>query len=558
MLDGQRYVITSATRLAVRVAQLLSDRGAEVVVVAGPNDALVTLLPDSVKVTEGDGSWRQRLLDADLTRCDCLLALSEVDLDNLLVTTAAGELAPDVPVVLRAFDAQLAEQLEAGLNVRRCFSASALAAPAFVAAAVGEEVLETMRIADAEVPLCRLHVRPASFLSGLSPREMKLESGCAAVARRSPGGPWEPARGDAGVLRDDDEIIVGGLLLDVVRLALTSSPLPAPRRRWRMRGTRHRTLRERLGSTLVPAAVIGLASLLLLTMAVFWVALDLGPVDAIYTALTNAFGDVGLSRESSAVKVFGVTVMIVGAVLIGVLLTHLTALFTANRLEEQAGRRAGRMRGHVVIAGLGMVGFRVERLLDELRVPSVIVERSSDNRFKEAAAYLAPVLSGDVRLRENLERAGIGEASCIIACTDDDVTNIAACVQARRLNPSIRTVARVFDDELADRLGGFGIDASLSMSNAAAGAFVGAATDERAVRRITIEGFELVALRHDIDRIVTQDEVVAWREQGLRILAAAAPGAAPGPATSVTDGLQPGAVAVFAGPEDVLRQCLFE
>jgi Trk K+ transport system NAD-binding subunit len=240
-----------------------------------------------------------------------------------------------------------------------------------------------------------------------------------------------------------------------------------------------------------------------------------------------------------------------------VLLTHLTALFTANRLEEQAGRRASRMRGHVVIAGLGMVGFRVERLLDELRVPTVIVERSSDNRFKEAAAYLAPVLSGDVRLRENLERAGIGEASCIIACTDDDVTNIAACVQARRLNPSIRTVARVFDDELADRLGGFGIDASLSTSNAAADAFVGAATDERAVRRIAVDGFELVALRYEIDRAVTQDEVVAWREQGLRILAAAAPGATPGPATAVTDGLQQGAVVVFAGPEDVLERCLF-
>jgi len=554
VLDNRRFVITGMSRLAVRVARLLGDRGAEVVAIAAADDELVALLPDAVKVVGGDGSWIERLRAADLPGCDCLLVLAEDDLENLRVTTAAGDVAPDVPVVLRAFDAQLAEQLETGVNVRRCYSASALAAPAFVAAVVGEEVLETLRIADAEVPLCLLDVHPGSPLAGLTPAEMKQESACAAVARAGRDGAWQPARGDRGRLEEGDEILVGGLLLDVLRLALRNSPLPAPpvRRRRRARGRRT----EAATPSLVPAAVAALVALLVVTIAVFAVALDLGPTDAVYTALTNAFGDVGLADAESWVKVFGVAVMVIGAVLIGIVLTHLTAVFTANRLEEQAGRRARRMRGHVVIAGLGMVGFRVERLLDELDVTTVVIERN-DSRFREAAAFHSPVLSGDVRLRENQERAGIVDAAGIVACTDDDVTNVSACVQARRLNPSIRTVARIFDDELADRLGGFGIDKALSMSGVAAGAFVGAATDERAARRLSVGSLELVAFRYTVDRDVAQDEVLAWREQGLRIVAAAPPGEPAGPPASVADGLRPGTEIVVAGPEDVLRTCLF-
>jgi Trk K+ transport system NAD-binding subunit len=555
VLDDRRFVITGMSRLAVRVARLLGDRGAEVVAIADADNELLALLPEATKVVTGDGPWVDRLRGVDLPRSDCLLVLSENDLENLRVTTAAGDVAPKVPVVLRAFDAQLAEQLESGVNVRRCFSASALAAPAFVAAAVGEEVLDTLRLADAEVPLCLLMLRPGSPLAGLTPAEMKLRSSCAAVARAGGDGVWQPARGDRGRLEEGDEILVGGLLVDVLALALHNSPLRAPEARRRGRG-RIRGRRTETASSLVPAAVAALVALLAVTIGVFAIALDLGPADAVYTALTNAFGDVGLADAASWVKVFGVAVMVIGAVLIGIVLTHLTALFTANRLEEQAGRRAGRMRGHVVIAGLGVVGFRVERLLDQLGVPTVVIERA-DSRFREAAAFHSPVLSGDVRLRENQERAGVADAAGIVACTDDDVTNVSACVQARRINPSIRTVARIFDDELADRLAGFGIDEALSTSSAAAGAFVGAATDEQAARRLRVGNLDLVAFRYTVDRDVTRDEVTAWREQGLRIVAAAVPQQPVGPPTSVADGLRPGTKIVVAGPEDVLRTCLF-
>lgn len=538
----------------MRVARLLIARGARITVLAAPGEDLVSALPGGTETIIDDGAHERRLEAGRLADCDCLLVLDEDDHENLRVVAAASEVAPDVPVVLRAFDARLAEQLEAGLNVRRCYSASALAAPAFVAAVFAEEVVETLRLGAEEVPLCVLTVTDDSPLTGHSYGQMKSDWKCAAVAHSPGRRGWEPALGDEGTIESGDELLVGGLLVDVLRLALRNSAIlrgrPGVRLRLRLRRPRSSSPTS---TNLVPAATVALIVLLALTAGVFALALDTSPADAVYRALTNAFGDVGLSEEDPWLKIFGVAVMVAGALLIGVLLTHLTAIFTANRIEERAGRHARRMRDHVVVAGLGSLGFRVERLLDELGVPTVVLERSPDSRFREAAAMRSPVLSGDVRLAENLERASIAHARCLVACTDDELTNVAACVQARQMNPHLRTVARIFDDDLARRLGGFGIDVVVSQSGAAAGAFVGAATDERAARHVRLGDLALTAFRHEVDRNLTAAELAAWRDQGLRVAAIQSPGQAAQPPSAAADGLTAGSVIVVAGPEPVAQ-----
>ncbi len=491
--------------------------------------------------------------------------LSEDDLENLRIVAAAAELAPDVPVTLRSFDAQVAEQLEAGVNVRRAYSASALAAPTFVAAVFGEEVVETLRLADAEIPLCRLRVDDASPLDGLSPHEMKERFGCAAVARAGPDGRWEPAMGDAGTIRTGDEILVGGLLLDVLRLALRNRgwnrrrirpPMLAPLRNVPLPTPSWISKRWSPSNRWVPLAVVVLVLLVGFLVGLYAAELDLGPIDAAYGAVLTAFGNPSLSSAAGWVKVLGVTAMIAGAIVVGALLTHVTAIFTANRIEENAGRRARKLHDHVIVAGLGLVGFRVSRLLDELGVRSVVIERSSGGRFREAAAFHAPVLSGDASLPENLARAGVQHARCVVACTDNDLANVVTCVQARTLNPEARTVARVFDEDLSGRLGGFGIDAAISMSSVAAPAFVGAALDERAVRHIVVGDLELSGFRYLVPRDVPADEVAAWRGVGLRILSVAPPGGTAEPPIRAAAGLVAGSVMIVAGPDAVLRQHL--
>ena len=166
MPDGRRFVITGLSRLSVRVVHQLHQLGARSVVLVGDDhdSRLVDAIGDRAEVVPADGERSAALAAAGLGSADGLLALSDDDLDNLRSVGCAAAIAPDVPIVMRSFDPALADRMELGSNVRRAFSVSALAAPAFVAAALGDEVLQTLRLGRDEVPLLRLTVAGAGSL----------------------------------------------------------------------------------------------------------------------------------------------------------------------------------------------------------------------------------------------------------------------------------------------------------------------------------------------------------------------------------------------------------
>jgi Trk K+ transport system NAD-binding subunit len=331
------------------------------------------------------------------------------------------------------------------------------------------------------------------------------------VARRRGAGSWTPAdaTADAGVGAAADEVLLGGRLHDVLRASVANrGPLkpdqsagPGPAR------TRSRH------SNLIPATAIALGAVFVLSTIVLASSLHLHGVNAVYTAFTTGWGNPDLAGRSGWLQLFGIATMVAVGALVGVLFSHLAAFATAERLDVRAGRRAARSADHVVIAGLGTVGYRVERLLHGLGIPTVVLERDESSRFSSAVGAHAPVLAGDASLPENLERAGIRRAACLVAATHDDLVNLSACLHARRLNPGIRTVARIFDDTIVEHAGGgLGVDAVVSASRAAAAAFLGAATDERAVRRFSVDGLDLAAVR-------VPDGTVSRAADGVCVLA---------------------------------------
>jgi Trk K+ transport system NAD-binding subunit len=549
----QPVVITGLSRVAVRVAQLLSARDTPVVLIAskGEDEELIRSLPSGIEVVQSPGSCANRLCEVQVHQAEALLVLSDDDLENLRFVAAAHDVAPNVPVVLRVYDARLVEQFQSE-NVRRCYSASGLAAPAFVAGVFGQEVVETLRIAEAEVPLCMMTLGPQSPLLGLTSAETSAQYSCAAVARASSGGAWQAVQGEGDRLAEGDQVLIGGLLLDVLGLAVRNSEAMTRQQVSPKKPKSLRHITRKASKNLVPASIAALVLLVALTSIVFAIALELEPIDAVYKALRNAFGAVGLDTAPSWLKLFGVAAAVGAAIIVGAVLSQMTAKITADRWDEDADRRARRMRGHVVVAGLGLLGFRINRLLHELGVPTVIIEQTTPTRFREAAAFRTPVLAGDVRLAENLERAGIREAMCLIACTDDDLANITSCVQAAQLNPSIRTVARIFDEDLAQRLGAFDIDVALSTSTAAAGAFIAAATDERAIRRIDLPGLRLLALMYEFARPVDRSEIDQLREQGVHLIAVNTPDVSPVRTTRAHDAFPANSQIVIIGPADAV------
>jgi Trk K+ transport system NAD-binding subunit len=558
MIAGKRFVICGLNRLTTTVAQRLSERLAEVVVVRDEEgEALVPLLGEQVRVLQAEDDREESLRTAGVTEAACLLALGDDDMANLQIAVLARRIAPDVPVVLRCFDPTLADQLEQGLNVRRAYSVSALSAPVFVAAALAEEVIETMHLGDAELPLCRLTVRSHSPLIGKTARELKRQFHCAVLAHADPDGPWRQADVEADRIEIGEQVLIGGLLPDVLDLArMNSDMFDRPRRPLKRSRLRRTRLLPSTG-TLLPWVGAVLMLLLAAAMVLFADALRLRPVDALYFIVATALGDATLQSAPTGLKLLGCLVMLAGGALLAVLFSHLTSVVTAERLELQMGRRARRLAGHIVVAGLGNVGYRVSRLLSDLGIPLAVIEMAPDARFVEAVRERAAVLSGDARLPENLQRASIEEAVAFLACTNDDLANIQACLHARRLNPSIRTVARVFDDQLAEHLtAAFQIDSAISSGKLAAGAFVGAATEERALRPFRIGDLDYLAFRFDVTAPVSLAQIEAWRARGVRILGFRRQSGPVQPPSQLSEPFEPGDAAILAGPDAVIRSLL--
>jgi Trk K+ transport system NAD-binding subunit len=167
---------------------------------------------------------------------------------------------------------------------------------------------------------------------------------------------------------------------------------------------------------------------------------------------------------------------------------------------------ASTYRDHVVLCGLGHLGYRVLGQLLSTSTSVVAIEQDPNARFLALAkATGTPVLVRDMKNDKALVEAGVTHARVIILATNDDMANLEAALDARRMNPSIRVVLRLYDQEIAGKIkGAFAIDAAFSSSALAAPLVAAMSLDCRVLGTYSVAGVPHVAA-----------EVVAGRDSGL-------------------------------------------
>jgi Trk K+ transport system NAD-binding subunit len=159
------------------------------------------------------------------------------------------------------------------------------------------------------------------------------------------------------------------------------------------------------------------------------------------------------------------------------------------RRKEWEMAVASTFSGHVVLIGLGHLGFRVMQELVERGQDVVVIEQNpKPNLADEARRLNVPVIQDDGQRQETLSGAAVARARAIVLCTQNDVLNLQIAFMARRLNPDIEVVMRIFDDAFAEEVARqFGYRA-MSATGMAAPTFAAAATGMDIARPITIEG----------------------------------------------------------------------
>jgi Trk K+ transport system NAD-binding subunit len=158
---------------------------------------------------------------------------------------------------------------------------------------------------------------------------------------------------------------------------------------------------------------------------------------------------------------------------------------------------ASAMHDHVILVGLGRLGYRTFLTLRRLGEPVVVIERDPNNQFLEDVRRDgAPLLIGDARREALLADASIGRARSIVLATDDDLADLETAMDARKLNGGVRVVLRLFDQNLADTVrDGFAIDLAMSQSAISAPTFASGAVAPATINSMVVEGEMLTMQR---------------------------------------------------------------
>jgi Trk K+ transport system NAD-binding subunit len=196
-------IVIGLGAVGIAVVQGLIAEGQRVVVIERDdnNRFLAQARALGVPVVIADATQLQTHRMVNLDDAAAVAVLTSADLTNietgLSIRESLGDRWDKVPVVLRVFDRDLARMMEHSFGFRHVRSTSALAAPWFVGAALGLDVLSTFYVDQQPFLVGRVTVAPQGGLQGLAMADLGARTRVIALSRAAEGGQLEhpPRRG---------------------------------------------------------------------------------------------------------------------------------------------------------------------------------------------------------------------------------------------------------------------------------------------------------------------------------------------------------------------------
>jgi Trk K+ transport system NAD-binding subunit len=497
-------VVCGDDALALRTVEELTVRYGEQVTVILPSAARghgprIAQLP-GVRIIERGDLDHQAFLDAGLPSARALALLNQDDLGNFHAALRAQELNPELRLVLAIFNTGLGERIRAFFADCAVLSDSSMAAPAFVAAALGEPAPSHVRLAGRTLYVARR----ADIDDG------QLVCGLAASADAAAPSLAPPADARAG--------LVLAVADGTPRNPLANRRLGPLRAALRLLST---VFGHKMGAAfaILVTAIIG--GYLLLALAVGYT-----PVTALYLTLLDTAG-AAVSNPGLASPEKWAQFLLTFAGL--AFLPLVTAAVVGARLTGSVRGTQRPISDHVIVAGLGNVGTRIVGQLHDLGIGVVCVDKRTDAAGVALARRLGlKIVFGETHREETLRAAGIDNCRALVSVTNSDIANLETALNARALSDNPRLVVRLLDDDLATRVGKtIANSISRSVSYLAAPSFAAAMLEHQVLRTIAVgrhvlliaevqvgSGAELAGQRFDDVHTIGEVRVIAIRRPG--------------------------------------------
>lgn len=216
---------------------------------------------------------------------------------------------------------------------------------------------------------------------------------------------------------------------------------------------------------------IGLIMLVFVAGTIGYSLLEGWPfLDALYmTVITVTTIGYGETRElSNTGRIFTLALISTSFLIVGYALSQLTAFLFEGEIKEaiqghRMERKIKRLRDHIILCGCGSTGIHIAEEFIRTEHPFVIVD-PIDQHVSDLIEKHGDVLylQGDATDDEVLRMAGIDHAIGLVAAVSNDKDNVFIVLTARSLNPTIRIVSRLIEDDNYDKLRRAGADDVIS------------------------------------------------------------------------------------------------
>jgi voltage-gated potassium channel Kch len=459
---GDHFIVCGDGSLAYRITEELTSRYGERVTVVLPSrlrnyGPQISALA-RVRVLEHPELSSQAFTDAGVQSARALAVLWQDDVGNFHAGLRAQELNPGLRLVLAIFNRRLGDHIRLFFPDCTVLSGTAMSAPSFVAAALGEPAPSHVRVQRHTLYVARhADVDPGHVICGL------------ATLTDDPASPrlLPPGTTDADL---------------VLAFADGTQRNPLTRRRHPARAAAavaRRLVWHRFGLVFAALLAVIAVGFGLLASARYSIS------DTFYLTLMDLTGSALTNPAlSGAEKTSQVLLTIDGMAFIPVV----TAIVVGARLTGSIRRPPRPPGGHVIVVGLGNVGTAVTGQLHDLGFDVVCVDNDPEATGIRMARQLGlPVVIGDAFREETLRAASLDTCIALVSVTSQDVVNLETALSARALREDLRVVLRLTDDDLAERLQKTaGNMISRSVSYLAAPAFAAAMLEHQVLRTIAV------------------------------------------------------------------------
>jgi voltage-gated potassium channel len=233
-IDGleDHYIICGYGRVGRRVAEEFRDEGVKYVVLDFNPDAIEAAREHGALFIEGNGTNDEDLEATGLAHAKGLVASSDSDVDNLYITLSARTARPDLLIVSRASDEDVAAKLRrAGAD--RIVQPYSTAGKEMATLVLRPQVAAFLDVVSAtggaDLQYEEIVVTQESGQSGKSIRDLRIrhETGAVIVALRKKDGTFDSTPDPDAVLESGDVMIAAGSSDELRKLEALFAPREA-------------------------------------------------------------------------------------------------------------------------------------------------------------------------------------------------------------------------------------------------------------------------------------------------------------------------------------------